>query len=67
MQKSMEEFLQHFSSLPALSIDYALMEKAENIQIIPMREVEWWDIGDWERLKRFYETYPNLKPKHFEK
>ncbi|MDR2415168.1 MAG: mannose-1-phosphate guanylyltransferase [Candidatus Peribacteria bacterium] len=63
MKGNLEEFLQHFSALPALSIDYAIMEKAENIQIIPMKEIEWWDIGDWERLKRFYETYPEQKPK----
>jgi mannose-1-phosphate guanylyltransferase/mannose-6-phosphate isomerase len=62
MQGSLEEFLQHFSSLPSLSIDYAIMEKVDNIQMVVMREIEWWDIGDWERLRRFYEKYPRLKP-----
>jgi mannose-1-phosphate guanylyltransferase len=42
------------------------MEKAKKIQIIPMKEVEWWDIGDWERLRKFYEKYPNLKPRGME-
>jgi mannose-1-phosphate guanylyltransferase/mannose-6-phosphate isomerase len=66
MQGSLDDFLQHFSALPSLSIDYALMEKAKKIQIIRMNKLEWWDIGDWERLRKFYERYPEKKPEGIE-
>jgi mannose-1-phosphate guanylyltransferase len=67
MTGSLMEFLQTFSSLPSISIDYAIMEKAEKIQIVPMKELEWIDIGDWERLRGFYEKYTEMKPEGIEK
>lgn len=39
-----------YSSLPSLSIDTAILEKAKNIVVMPL-ELGWSDIGDWARLK----------------
>lgn len=40
---------QHFSSCPANSIDYALMEKTTQGAVIPL-EAGWSDIGSWAAL-----------------
>lgn len=40
-----ESFLQ----LPALSIDYAIMEKADNLMVIPA-EFGWSDLGSWDSI-----------------
>jgi mannose-1-phosphate guanylyltransferase/mannose-6-phosphate isomerase len=63
IQGTLDEFLQYFHLLTPISIDYAIMEKTEKIQIVPMKNLEWIDIGDWERLKGFYTKYPEMKPK----
>jgi mannose-1-phosphate guanylyltransferase/mannose-6-phosphate isomerase len=62
MSGSLEDFIENFEQLTPISIDYAVMEKADNLKMCVMKDVEWWDIGDWERLRRFYEKYPMLKP-----
>ncbi len=41
----------HFERLPNLSIDYAVMEKAANVIIVPSR-FEWDDLGAWDALER---------------
>ncbi|MDQ8758007.1 mannose-1-phosphate guanylyltransferase/mannose-6-phosphate isomerase [Sphingosinicella sp. LHD-64] len=38
-----------FASAPAVSIDYALMEKAEKVAVAPV-SIGWSDIGSWEAL-----------------
>ena len=38
-----------FEEMPAISIDYALMEKSKNISVIPL-DVAWSDIGTWDTL-----------------
>ena len=35
------------------SIDYALMEKADNLVVFPFSG-QWSDLGDWQSLKRNY-------------
>lgn len=41
-----------YSSMEALSVDYALMEKAPNVAIVP-GSFGWSDIGNWSALARF--------------
>lgn len=41
--------LSNFSSLPNISIDYALMEKTKNIEVLPI-DISWSDIGSWDRV-----------------
>jgi mannose-1-phosphate guanylyltransferase len=43
-----------FKSLPRKSIDYGLMEKAENVLMIPSR-FAWDDVGTWSSLTRVFE------------
>ncbi len=46
----MTEFLASaFSALPEISIDYAVMERASNVAMIPCR-FSWSDIGSWKSL-----------------
>ena len=43
-----------FSQLENISIDYALMEKAENIAVIPA-DFGWSDVGSWDALNTLLE------------
>lgn len=43
-----------FRSLPKKSIDYGLMEKADNVLMIPSR-FAWDDVGAWSSLTRVFE------------
>ncbi len=40
-----------WADLPGCSIDYAVMEKAENLWVQPY-EGAWCDLGDWETVRR---------------
>jgi mannose-1-phosphate guanylyltransferase len=44
-----------FSELPDISIDYAVMEKADNVAVIPCA-FGWSDIGSWKAVAEAYET-----------
>ncbi|MCD6385938.1 mannose-1-phosphate guanylyltransferase [Candidatus Sumerlaeota bacterium] len=47
-----------FESLPATSIDYALMEKADNVFMVEAQFV-WDDVGTWHSLERILEQQPD--------
>ena len=38
-----------FSSSPSDSIDYAVMEKSDNLVVVPL-DADWSDIGSWSAL-----------------
>src|SRR5690606_29864793 len=38
-----------FSTLPDISIDYAIMEKAANVAVVP-GDFDWNDIGSWKAI-----------------
>lgn len=40
-----------WSSLEAVSLDYAVMEKADNLSVAPYAG-RWTDLGDWEAVRR---------------
>ncbi|QNQ41349.1 mannose-1-phosphate guanylyltransferase/mannose-6-phosphate isomerase [Brucella intermedia] len=44
--RTLEIAKDHFAATPAISIDYAVMERAENIACIPI-SCGWSDIGSW--------------------
>lgn len=44
-----------FAKAPAISIDYAVMERTERAAVVPA-EFGWTDIGSWEALWRVSET-----------
>jgi mannose-1-phosphate guanylyltransferase len=39
-----------WSGLDPISVDYGVMEGAENVAIIPAQNLEWSDVGSWESL-----------------
>ena len=41
-----------FASSPNISIDYAVMEKAPKVAVVPV-EMDWSDIGSWDSLHQF--------------
>ncbi len=38
-----------FESCPSISIDYALMEKSNNVVVVPLN-THWNDIGSWSAI-----------------
>jgi len=41
-----------FAALPDISLDYALMERAKNVAVVP-GNFDWSDIGSWEAVAEF--------------
>ena len=41
----------HWEKIPKISIDYAIMEKANNLMVMPFSG-GWSDLGDWEAMRR---------------
>ncbi|AJI72962.1 mannose-1-phosphate guanyltransferase [Francisella tularensis subsp. novicida GA99-3548] len=41
---------QSFATVQSQSIDYAVMEKATNVAIVPMEQSGWSDVGSWDSL-----------------
>lgn len=53
-QNSIYEFTaKHFADLTDISIDYAIMEKANNIALVAC-DFDWQDIGSWEAYKKLH-------------
>ncbi|WP_127578821.1 mannose-1-phosphate guanylyltransferase [Paenibacillus koleovorans] len=48
-----EEMQQAYARLPKVSVDYAILEKAEKIFTIPV-QFEWDDVGMWTSLDRIH-------------
>ncbi len=44
-----------FATLPSISIDYAVMERAANVMVVPA-SFPWDDVGSWDALLRMRET-----------
>lgn len=49
MNESYQTMLKNFSKMPDISFDHSLMEKSENISVIPMN-LKWSDIGCWDSI-----------------
>ncbi len=49
---------QIFPTLPMISIDYGIMEKAENVYVLPA-DFQWSDIGTWNAVFDFLEKDDN--------
>ncbi|MFQ3184972.1 MAG: mannose-1-phosphate guanylyltransferase/mannose-6-phosphate isomerase [Octadecabacter sp.] len=47
-----------WAQVESISLDYAVMEKAENISVVAFEE-EWSDLGDWNAIWREAETDEN--------
>jgi len=47
-----------FPELEKISIDFGLMEKADNVRMV-VGDFEWSDVGSWPSLEQFYEQDEN--------
>jgi len=47
-----------FAKCPNISIDYAIMEKAKNIAIMPLK-IDWKDVGSWSAINDLSEQDEN--------
>jgi len=50
--KTFDEILENFKSMPDISIDYAVMEKTDKAVVLPI-DITWSDVGSWDA---FYEV-----------
>ena len=48
-----------FANIPDTSIDYAVMEKANNIVMIPA-DFDWTDLGDWDAIAKVHDADKNF-------
>jgi len=44
-----DEAIGNFGDMPSISIDYAVMEKASHIAVVPM-DLTWNDVGNWDAV-----------------
>ncbi|MBI3236894.1 MAG: cupin domain-containing protein, partial [Chlamydiales bacterium] len=61
-KNSFKELGIHFSELPDISIDYALMEKSKNVMVLPL-DVSWSDVDSWDSVYDVLEKDANLNAK----
>src|SRR5262249_29686466 len=47
-----------FGSLPSISIDYGVLERAKNVVVIGA-EFEWDDVGSWRAVERYASRDPS--------
>jgi mannose-1-phosphate guanylyltransferase len=48
-----------WQGLESETIDYGVMEGAENVVVIPADGLGWWDVGGWDRLEDLMDSDPN--------
>lgn len=53
-ENGLDSFLMHFQYLSNISIDYALMEKSQNVVVCPMN-LAWSDVGSWDNVYEIME------------
>ena len=51
-----------YEKLPKNSIDYAVIEKSNNIQVIPA-DFDWNDLGAWDALSDVFDAKENNYPR----
>jgi len=44
-----DQVMSSFASMPSISIDYAVMEKAPHVAVVPM-DLTWNDVGSWDAV-----------------
>ncbi len=51
--------LKNFEKMPAISIDYGIMEKSKRVAVVSMSNILWSDIGSWDALYEIREKDEN--------
>ncbi len=56
-----------YQTLPSLSIDYGVLERSENVAVVPC-EMGWCDVGSWEVLRDLFDADDdgNVSPENVE-
>lgn len=49
-EQGYDYLVDHFSSLPDISIDYAIAEKSHKMAVLPMQDIYWNDIGSFDSI-----------------
>ncbi len=52
-----DDMVSSFEKMPDISIDYAVMERADNVVTMPM-DINWNDVGSWDSI---FEVFPKDK------
>jgi mannose-1-phosphate guanylyltransferase len=50
-----------WETLPALSLDYGILEPSDRVAVLPARDLGWTDIGSWDALVELYRAHPELQ------
>jgi len=50
-----------YKKLPGISVDHAVLEKADNILVLPTR-MDWCDLGSWDAM---YDSHTRDKDKNY--
>jgi mannose-1-phosphate guanylyltransferase len=61
-KEGLESVRSAWEGMPILSLDYAIMEHARSVAVLPSRNLEWTDIGTWDSLVDLYQSRPDLRP-----
>jgi len=51
--------IENFEKMPAISVDYGIMEKSKRVAVVPMSNILWSDIGSWDALYEIKEKDEN--------
>lgn len=49
LASSYEDICEHFSHMPSISIDYAIIEKSKKVRMVNF-DLSWSDVGSWEQV-----------------
>jgi mannose-1-phosphate guanylyltransferase/mannose-6-phosphate isomerase len=49
LEMGFDEMVEHFSRMPEISIDYAVLEKSNRVALLPL-DLYWNDVGSWDSL-----------------
>ena len=61
--KTETEIAAVYETLPSVPIDKAVLEKAENVWVVPC-EIDWSDVGSWNSLFELHSKDPNANVAH---
>ena len=57
--RDLKELLEtHYPGLEKISVDYAIMEKAETVRVVGS-DFDWDDVGEWPAVERHYDKDPD--------
>jgi len=65
-RKSKEAIAAAFAAMPSISIDYAVLEKAEDVRVVPA-DPGWSDVGSWDAVAELSEARALETPSSEEK